>query len=206
MTSQINFAAIDENFPVAGQDNDSNGFRGNFAAIQAALASAKSEIEDLQLKAVLVETLNPSTETVANDLNGSSIANGIYGQLNGAVPSDGEITVTDGTNDIDLDAGPFQVFKIMGGDATLRFTNWTIDPVQYSVVRVHLVSDGNVRNVSLATVNAKTVVYETGSAWASAGHITLNQDGLTHTAFEAWTYNGDVIFVRSLGNFLTPAP
>lgn len=48
MASNINYANIDENFPVAGQDNDSQGFRDNFATIKNSLASAKTEITDLQ--------------------------------------------------------------------------------------------------------------------------------------------------------------
>jgi hypothetical protein len=204
MTSLITPGAIDATFPIAGQDNDSNGFRENFSAIQSALSAAKSEIEDLQTKAVLVETLGETTETVANNLNGSSIANGIYSQLNGAVPNDGETTVTTSTQDIDLNNGPFQVFKIVGGDTTLRFTNWSIDPIQYSVVRVHLVSDENARVVTLSCENSGEVVYEVGSDWEADNEIAVNADGLTHTVFEAWSYNGDVVFVRSLGDFLTP--
>ena len=204
MTSAINFGAIDATFPIAGQDNDSNGFRENFSAIQSALASAKTEIEDLQDKAVLVATLGDATpEPVTNDLSGSSISNGIYSQLNGAVPGDGLINVTDGTNDIDLSAGPFQVFKIVGGDTTLRFTNWTADPVQYNNVRVHLVSDTNARLVTLASENAGDIVYAVGTS-LSSGKIAVNADGLTHTVFEAWSYDGAVVFVRVLGNYLTP--
>lgn len=205
MTSAITPGNINVDYPVAGQDNDSQGFRDNFSAIHDALAAAKLEIEDLQTKAVLTETLGNTAETVANNLNGSSIANGIYSQLNGAVPDDGLTTVSDGTNDIDLNAGPFQVFRIVGGDAVLRFKNWSTDVVQYSVVRVHLVSDGNERTVTLTTENGKDVVCETISDWAGSNQITINQDGLTHTVFEAWSYNGDVVFVRPLGDFLTPA-
>jgi hypothetical protein len=205
MTSEINFGAIDATFPIAGQDNDSNGFRENFSAIQSALAAAKTEIEDLQDKAVLVATLGDATpEPVANDLSGSSISNGIYSQLNGAVPGDGVINVTDGTNDIDLSAGPFQVFRLTG-DATLRFTNWTSDPVQYNVVRVHLLSNGSTTPlVTLATENAGDIVYQVGTS-LSSGKIAVNADGLTHTVFEAWSYDGSVVFVRVLGNYLTPA-
>lgn len=204
MTSSINFGAIDTEFPIAGQDNDSNGFRENFSAIQSALAAAKNEIEDLQTKAVLTETLGAETETVANNLGGSSIAFGVYSQLNGAVPDDGLTNVNDGTQDVDLDLGPFQVFRIVGGNASLRFTNWVSDPKQFSLVRVHLVSDGNARDVVLASENAGDVIYETGSPWASAGKIAVNADGLTHTTFEAWSYDGAKVFVRALGNYLTP--
>ncbi len=48
MTSAINYAAINENFPVAGQDNDTQTFRDNFDSIKTALSTAKTEITDLQ--------------------------------------------------------------------------------------------------------------------------------------------------------------
>jgi len=48
MASTINTTNIDENYPVAGQDNDSQGFRDNFLAIKTGLGVAKNEITDLQ--------------------------------------------------------------------------------------------------------------------------------------------------------------
>ena len=45
--SQIISVDIDENFPVAGQDNDSQGFRDNFSVIKNSLATAKAEISEL---------------------------------------------------------------------------------------------------------------------------------------------------------------
>ena len=44
MTSQINFGAISTTYPVAGVDNNSQGFRDNFTAISAGLAVAKTEL------------------------------------------------------------------------------------------------------------------------------------------------------------------
>lgn len=46
--SNINYAAIDENFPVAGQDNDTQTFRDNFDTIKTALRNAFDEVTDLQ--------------------------------------------------------------------------------------------------------------------------------------------------------------
>ena len=46
--SDINFISINENFPVAGQDNDTQVFRDNFDSIKTALNVAKTEITDLE--------------------------------------------------------------------------------------------------------------------------------------------------------------
>jgi hypothetical protein len=48
MTSQIITSTLDEDFPVAGVDNDSQGFRDNFSVIKNALDTAASEISELQ--------------------------------------------------------------------------------------------------------------------------------------------------------------
>ena len=70
MTSNINYSGIDAAYPIAGQDNDSQGFRDNFSAIQTALAIAGSEISNLQsntlsltgpVRSVLPVTIGPDT-------------------------------------------------------------------------------------------------------------------------------------------------
>jgi len=48
MASNINAAQIDIYYPIAGQDNDTQGFRTNFQNIQTGLATAATEITALQ--------------------------------------------------------------------------------------------------------------------------------------------------------------
>ena len=45
--SAITYTGIDEEFPVPGQDNDSQGFRDNFSQIKTGLETAKLELTDL---------------------------------------------------------------------------------------------------------------------------------------------------------------
>ena len=61
MTSQVNPYNIDGTYPIAGQDNDSQGFRDNFTNTVNNFAFVKSEIEDLQARAVLKSALTNST-------------------------------------------------------------------------------------------------------------------------------------------------
>ena len=61
MTSQVNPFNIDGTYPIAGQDNDSQGFRDNFSNTVANFAFVKSEIEDLQNRAVLKSALANTT-------------------------------------------------------------------------------------------------------------------------------------------------
>ena len=48
MASIINTVDIDTAYPVAGQDNDSQGFRDNFTLINTNFVAAKNEIQALQ--------------------------------------------------------------------------------------------------------------------------------------------------------------
>lgn len=61
MTSQVNPYNIDGTYPIAGQDNDSQGFRDNFTNTVNNFAFVKAEIEDLQARAVLKSALSNST-------------------------------------------------------------------------------------------------------------------------------------------------
>ena len=59
--SSINPNNIDGTYPIAGQDNDSQGFRDNFTNIKNNFTFAYDELTDLQSKAVLKSALNGST-------------------------------------------------------------------------------------------------------------------------------------------------
>lgn len=69
MASNIIYITIDENFPVAGIDNPSEGFRSNFSIIKQALATAKSEITTIQ------------SNTIPSSLLQLGIIDGTVGQV-----------------------------------------------------------------------------------------------------------------------------
>ena len=62
MASQINYDIIDGTYPVAGQDNSSQGFRDNFTNIKNNFESAYDEITDIQNKVILKYLLNNFTK------------------------------------------------------------------------------------------------------------------------------------------------
>jgi hypothetical protein len=156
MTSQINFGAINTAYPVAGVDNNSQGFRDNFTAISAGLATAKTELTALQTNAVLKANLATNT-VINNDLLGSTISNGLYNKFYGVYFSGG--TIASSAN-IDLANGPVQKF-ILSGDATLTFTGWPSSG-KMGLIRVLVASDQNgVRTPGFATGSGGSVRYDT---------------------------------------------
>jgi len=155
MTSQINVGAINTSYPVAGVDNNSQGFRDNFTAISAGLAIAKTELTALQTNAVLKANLTTNA-VVNNDLNGSTISNGMYNKFYGVYFSGG--TVSSAVN-IDLVNGPVQKF-VLSGDATLTFTGWPTAG-KMGLIRVLIASDqSGVRTPGFATSGGGAVRYD----------------------------------------------
>lgn len=67
MASNINPTNIDGSYPIAGQDNDSQGFRDNFTNIRTNFQYSKIELEDLQRKVILKSGLLGTV--LNNDMN-----------------------------------------------------------------------------------------------------------------------------------------
>lgn len=65
--SDINYININENFPIAGEDNDTQVFRDNFNTIKQSLQTAKTEVGDLQTQtAKLIGDNDFSLNTIEN--------------------------------------------------------------------------------------------------------------------------------------------
>jgi len=135
MSSQIDSQNIDKTFPVAGQDNNSQGFRDNFDAIQRNFQFTKSEIEDLQTKSLLKSPLG-SSGTVVNNLGGSSITNGSHTNFHGTAYTQAGVA---NIANIDVANGSLQLFTLTA-NTVFTFTNWPVSG-NYAKVRVHLSSN-----------------------------------------------------------------
>lgn len=69
-------SAINVDFPIAGQDNDTQGFRTNFSKIQSALGVASAEISALQLTTSNPANLILNTYSKSELYNLGSLPNG----------------------------------------------------------------------------------------------------------------------------------
>lgn len=86
MASQIDATRIDETFPIAGQDNDTQGFRDNFNLIKSNLTTAAGEITALQTKTA---GLNVSEADGGGDFNGQIISNAVLKENTNSLLSGG---------------------------------------------------------------------------------------------------------------------
>ena len=199
MTSAINFSSINASYPVPGIDNDSQGFRDNFSAISNALSVAKTELTALQTNAVIKSTLSGTPTTVNNNLLGSTISNGLYNNMSGAVY--GTVTVLSASVvDVDITNGPLQIFAL-AGNATLRFVSWP-GSNKYCKIRLHIKTTGTVAvpagqfTPKLGTENSGVLVYATGFP-----SLALGTTG-KYKVIDVWSFDdGANVFVDYIGEF-----
>ena len=82
MTSLINPNNINGAYPVAGQDNNSQGFRDNFTNIGTNFQYAANEITDLQNKAIVNSQLVGGQPLVnQNNMLGAPLSNGLLSDM-----------------------------------------------------------------------------------------------------------------------------
>ncbi len=136
MTSLVNPSNINGNFPIAGQDNDSQGFRDNFTNIRNNFTFIKSEIEDLQAKAVLKSALIGST--LNNDFQGSKVKNLQISNLTETVVDLGQFS----QEKLQIDLAQGNVIKLVataGNDIEINsvIKNWP-SSLQYTRVLIYI--------------------------------------------------------------------
>ena len=182
MTSQIAFTSIDSGFPVAGIDNNSQGFRDNFSLIKDGLSTASSEITILQN--------NTAKNNADNDFNGVIIENAEVRRLYGSV----EPWSLQSTNfNLDNRLADYHTVTI-GGALVISFTNWP-GPDLYRVFRVSIKSNGTSYTVgfgggAMRKDNLFPVVFNTGTNQNTTFVIEVSSsDG------------GNEIFLKYLGEF-----
>jgi hypothetical protein len=107
VTSNVTYAGINTNFPVAGQDNDTKVFRDNFATIKTGLENANIELSALQ--GTGENYSGAANRETANDFNTNTISNAVLltvrdkkfdgGPYGGLVPGyqGGNISFTSGS-------------------------------------------------------------------------------------------------------------
>lgn len=126
--STINTNGINVNYPVPGVNNNSQGFRDNFAAIRTNLNTAATEITDLQNKAVLKTAL--ANSTVNNDMNNTLISNALVRSFRATTYNlGGAIT---GTILVNVASGDVQ-YGTIAGDTTIQFAGWAPTGTQSNV-------------------------------------------------------------------------
>lgn len=195
MTSQVNPNNIDGTYPVAGQDNDSQGFRDNFTNIRNNFTFAKAEIEDLQNKAVLKSAL--LNTVLSNDFAGNAVVNPSLTSWRETYNNIGSVS---GSVTINFTNGNFQKIT-MSGSTTLTFSFPANSNNQYASIKLW-VSNPNAAYV-LSFPNSLTLGDPDTVAGFSGNSITFSSAEISNTTdyfFEIFTVDGGTTLgIRDLG-------
>lgn len=173
MTSAINPNNINGAYPVAGQDNDSQGFRDNFTNIKTNFTYASDELTDLQSKVVLKSALNGTT--LNNNMAGSPLSNA---QLIGVTTPSQALGTVSGDQTLNFAAGSYYTLTT-AGSVSISFSNW---PAAGQVGTINL--QVTVTNVAytLTLPSSVTVGVDNLQGFAS-NVITFNQVGIYEFQF-----------------------
>lgn len=194
MTSQIAYSGIDENYPVAGQDNNSQGFRDNFLYIKEGLNQASTEITDLQN--------NTAKLNSDNNFNRTRIENALFKTNYGFVKSEG--VITGNSNIITSDADYFILTIGSSGTITLTFGDWPNDN-DYPIlrkIRLEIYSNGTSRQVNFASSGGGTMKKFGFAAFTPSNTFQTGTDSLNPHIIDVWTTSdGDITFVQYIGQF-----
>ena len=192
MTSLINFAAINENFPVAGQDNDTQVFRDNFDTIKTNFSAAKTEIEDLQD--------NVARTDVDSDFN-YNIATAITLQDAYLRKKDYGAAIVAGTQDVSFKQAMYHIIKF-GANCAIQFTEFPTAAVdvtglgQVGKATLELYGDGTTRTITF-TVTGSTVLKKSSGF---PGSLTVTST-TNPVIIEVWQHSETIIFLNYLGAY-----
>ena len=168
--SNINPQNIDGTYPIAGQDNNSQGFRDNFTNTINNFTFAAAELTDLQQKAVLKAALGSvgQTGTPTNDMNYAFLT---HAQLIGTVETKDNIgSISSGSNfEVDWETGHFQTVSITT-TAGMTFTNWPSSSSVWSRLRLQITAT----TLSNLTISGTYIENLQNIQGASGNVLTLN--------------------------------
>jgi hypothetical protein len=191
--SDINYLSINENFPVAGQDNDTQVFRDNFDTIKTSLRLAKEEITTLE-----DDTAKVGTD---NDFNLNIIQNAVLQNNRTQKFNAGAVTASPTT--IDFQNGDYQIYRV-GADINMDFLNLPGDPayvaeetpIGMGKITLELYGDGTSRTITFQTSGG--TVFKKDPSFP--GTVTV-QSTTDPVFIEVWRHSSDVIFMRYLGQY-----
>jgi len=175
-------------YPVAGQDNDTQGFRNNFSYIQKSFSAAAGEISSLQ-------QTTPKLNAAVNDFNNNRIYRASFAGGGEYAPTTKNISTN---TEISYLQGGYQKLNIQN-TLTLSVVDWPPTSIK-GKIELELVNVGtsSTYTVNFAGYYAGTLVKESSLSLP----VTIPASTTTYQVFELWTSdNGATTFIKSKGSF-----
>jgi len=190
--SNINPYNIDGTYPVAGQDNDSQGFRDNFTNIRNNFSYAASEIADLQSKAITTSALTGSS--LNNNLGYNALQNAQLFSPSYTALNQGTLT---GAVTLDYSQGAVQKVQT-SGSITLSFSNWP-PTTQFGRLMLWINVTSTAHTLTLPVTSPGITIGLNDVAGANTVTGTITFDAIGQYLFEFVTIdNGSNIFINDM--------
>jgi hypothetical protein len=191
MSSNINPNNIDGTYPIAGQDNNSQGFRDNFTNTKVNFQNAEIEITALQDNAILKAPLTVGG-TVDNNMGGTLLYNVLMQDFSATRVALGTVS---GSCTINYASGHYQTVTISSG-ITLAFTNLPASSQGFVTVCVTATA-GNTITLPAAVGAGASAASIQGIQGISGQVITFKESGTYE--FEFHTFDGGTsIYISEL--------
>ena len=192
MASQINPNDIDGAYPVAGQDNNSQGFRDNFTNTKTNFGYAAGEITDLQNNVLLKSALTGTT--LDNNLDGSLLYGALIQDFSATRVAIGTVS---GSQTINYASGHYQTLTT-SGSVTLAFSNFPTTGTQgWIIVRVTVASVAHTLTLPAAVGTGASASSVLGIQGISSNVITFNETGTYEFQFRTED-GGTTIYLSEL--------
>lgn len=195
MASNINPNNIDGTYPVAGQDNDSQGFRDNFTNIKTNFQYAEDEITDLQDNAILKGAL--AGTTLNNNFDGSLIYNYQSQDVSETVTSLG---TTSGSVTVNYAAGPVQTVTT-SGNISFALSNWPAAGLSGSLKLIVTVASSThtLTFPSAVSVNSLGIM-----GWNTATNVFSARSAGIYTFYLSSINGASTVMIESTSELLNP--
>ena len=192
--SNINPQNIDGTFPIAGQDNNSQGFRDNFTNTINNFTFAAAELTDLQTYAVLTAPLSSAgqTGTPTNNMNYTPLTKA---QLIGAVETVVSPTVATGAFTIDWSLGHFQQVTIVQ-NTTMSFASTWPTTNLWTKLRLQVTVTGGTWTLTFPT--SVTVNVSNIQGWTSGTTISLPASTTPYIFEFSTSDNGSTVTIQDV--------
>lgn len=200
--SNISFQTINEQFPVAGEDNDTQVFRDNFDSIKQALRVANEEITDIQENTA---RLDDDVDFNLQKIQNAILENVRDQKLLGFEGSNVNVSPTT----VDFQLGNYHIYKVASGTNEepfiLDFLNFPGDPTLFGSsnigvgkVTLELYGDGQERVVVFGTSETAVIKKNNFPLINGNGDLILQSDS-DPVFIEVWRWNANTIYVKYLG-------
>jgi len=196
----ISTTDLDTEFPVPGQDNDSQGFRDNFTVINENFVASKARLEDLETYSVRNEA-----NTTFLPLSTGGTARLINPTLQGSRELKSNITPEANTATIQFrgeEVGGYQTL-VLEGNTELTIDATSVPDSGYcQKITLHITASGG--TYTLTWDNSLTIKFDNQSDdfWLSGEDRISTVDEGTFEIIELWTYQGSTTYyAKHVGSF-----